>query len=235
MKAIAKLSSEERRSAIIKAVRQVFAEKGFHGTTTRELALAAGVSEALLFKHFPNKEALFAAMLMACCSEQDVGRFERVKELEPSSTTLVLMVHNLVSFLLGRTGAENEELAIQDRLMLRSLAEDGEFARHVYARLAEKWIPGIVACMQAATAAGDAEEVPVKSELAGWFAHSLPLMLHLLLLPTNPVVNFRVRQNALVEQTVWFLLRGMGLNDAAIKRHYNKKTLAVLDQLNELK
>jgi len=68
MKAAAKLSSEERRSAIIHAVRRVFAEKGFHGTTTRELALAAGVSEALLFKHFPNKEALFSAMLMACCT-----------------------------------------------------------------------------------------------------------------------------------------------------------------------
>ena len=45
----AKLSGEERRAAIIKAVRRLFAEKGFHGTTTRELAEAAGVSEALLF------------------------------------------------------------------------------------------------------------------------------------------------------------------------------------------
>src|SRR5271169_4739760 len=93
MKAVAKLSSEARRSAIIQAVRRVFAEKGFHGTTTRELARAAGVSEALLFRHFPNKEALFTAMLMACCTEQDIGRFERLKTLEPSSATLVLMVH----------------------------------------------------------------------------------------------------------------------------------------------
>ena len=50
-----KLSGDERRAAIIKAVQRVFAEKGFDGTTTRELASAAGVSEALLFKHFPNK------------------------------------------------------------------------------------------------------------------------------------------------------------------------------------
>src|SRR5258708_19206403 len=139
MKAVAKLSSEARRSAIIKAVRRVFAEKGFHGTTTRELALAAGVSEALLFKHFPNKEALFTAMLMACCTEQEIGRFERLKELEPGSATLVLMVHTLGSFFLCLT--EDEELAIQDRLMLRSLAEDGEFARHGYGRVAEDWIP----------------------------------------------------------------------------------------------
>jgi AcrR family transcriptional regulator len=228
MRAIAKLSSEERRSAIIMAVRRVFAEKGFHGTTTRELARAAEVSEALLFKHFPNKEALFTAMLMACCTEEDVVRFERLKALEPSSATLVLRVHNLVSFLLGRTGAQNEELAIQDRLMLRSLAEDGEFARHVHARLASNWIPGVVACMRAAAAAGDAEPGPVQADLAGWFTHSLPLMLHLLLLPTNPVVNFRVRRDALVEQTVWFLLRGLGMKDAALRRHYNKKALSLL-------
>ena len=48
-----RLSSEERRQAIVEAVKGVFAEKGFDGTTTRELASAAGVSEALseLSKH----------------------------------------------------------------------------------------------------------------------------------------------------------------------------------------
>src|SRR6266851_2438360 len=91
-----KMSSEERRAAIIKAVRQVFAEKGFHGTTTRALADAAGVSEALLFKHFPNKEALFSAMQL-CCIAQDHDKFERLFALEPSASTLVVMVHFVVS------------------------------------------------------------------------------------------------------------------------------------------
>ena len=63
MKTVTKLSGEERRAAIIKAVRKLFAAKGFDGTTTRELAAAAGGSEALLFKHFPNKEALVEAIL----------------------------------------------------------------------------------------------------------------------------------------------------------------------------
>src|SRR5271169_4783516 len=97
MKTTTKLSSEERRAAIIKAVRRVFAEKGFHGTTTRELADAAGISEALLFKHFPNKEALFSAIKLSCCKEQDRERFERLTALEPSTSTLVLLVHFLIS------------------------------------------------------------------------------------------------------------------------------------------
>ena len=78
VKVSAKLSGDERRAAIIKAVKRVFAEKGFDGTTTRELADAAGVSEALLFKHFPNKEALFWAVQLSCCDGQDLVRLERL-------------------------------------------------------------------------------------------------------------------------------------------------------------
>src|SRR3984893_16114283 len=96
-----KMSSEQRRAAIVKAVSLVFAEKGFDGTTTRELADAAGVSEALLFKHFPNKEALFTAISTSCCNHQnDDGRLARLKALEPSASTLVLMIHYMVSHLL---------------------------------------------------------------------------------------------------------------------------------------
>src|ERR1051325_12227756 len=125
-KAPERLSSEERRAAIIKAVRRTFAEKGFDGTTTRELAEAAGVSEALLFKHFPNKEALFDAMLISCCAGPDHDRVERLKALEPSASTLILMVHFLVSKLVG---FRDEDHCVQSRLVLRSLAEDGDFAR----------------------------------------------------------------------------------------------------------
>src|SRR5947209_6682713 len=125
MKATAKLSAEARRAAIVHAVRRVFAEKGFHGTTTRELAEAAEVSEALLFKHFPNKEALYSAMQLSCCSEQDHGRLERLKSLEPSASTLVLMVHFLVSRMVGGCASRDDDQVIQNRLMLRSLGEDG--------------------------------------------------------------------------------------------------------------
>src|SRR2546423_205093 len=159
--ATAKLSCEERRAAIIKAVRRLFAEKGFHGTTTRELAEAAGVSEALLFRHFPNKEALFTAMQLSCCNEQDQGLFERLRALEPGASTLVLLVHFLVSRVVRGCAVRDSEEAILDRLMLRSLAEDGEFARLFLRMLAESWIPKIEECLGAAVAAGEAVAGPV--------------------------------------------------------------------------
>ena len=56
-------SSIERHASLIAAAASLFARKGFNGTTTKEIAKAAGVSEALVFKHFPTKRALYGAIL----------------------------------------------------------------------------------------------------------------------------------------------------------------------------
>jgi AcrR family transcriptional regulator len=56
-------SSRARQADLIAAATSLFAARGFRGTTTKEIAKAAGVSEALLFKYFPTKRALYAAIL----------------------------------------------------------------------------------------------------------------------------------------------------------------------------
>ncbi|WP_455379635.1 TetR/AcrR family transcriptional regulator [Petrachloros mirabilis] len=56
-------SSHERQASIILTAAALFAAKGFSGTTTKDIAKSAGVSEALLFKYFPTKRALYAAIL----------------------------------------------------------------------------------------------------------------------------------------------------------------------------
>jgi AcrR family transcriptional regulator len=229
VKTTAKLAGAERRAAIIQAVRRVFAEKGFDGTTTRELADAAGVSEALLFRHFPNKEALFSAMLHSCCNAQELGRFERLQTLEPSTSTLVLMVHFLTALLVGGSASDGDERAISNRLMLRSLAEDGEFARVLLRKVADAWIPKIEECLAAAGAAGDAVTGPVGPGLAGWFSHHLAEVLLFHLLPPTPVVNYQVPRADLVAQAVWFILRGMGLKEKAIQHYYNPAALALFE------
>jgi AcrR family transcriptional regulator len=58
-----RFSSQERKTSIIVAASSIFAKKGFAGTTTREIAKSVGVSETLVFKHFPTKRALYAAIL----------------------------------------------------------------------------------------------------------------------------------------------------------------------------
>jgi AcrR family transcriptional regulator len=232
VKTTCRLSAEERRQAIIKAVRTVFAEKGFHGTTTRELAEAAGVSEALLFKHFPTKDALFSAMHLPCTDEQISAEVRRLMGLEPSTSTLVLLVHFLAAKMLvscaNNSGAADDR--VMNRLMLRSLMEDGEFARVILQTKASCWIGKMQECVKAAVAAGDLAPGPLTAQLSAWFVHHLFIMLMIHLRTPTPVVDYGLSREKLVEQAVWFALRGLGLKDEAVRRYYNPQAFALLSE-----
>ncbi len=54
---------KDRRQDILNAAMELFANKGFRGTTTRDLASHAEVNEAIIFRHFHNKEELYRAIL----------------------------------------------------------------------------------------------------------------------------------------------------------------------------
>jgi AcrR family transcriptional regulator len=70
----ARMAGEERRLQILDVAVSLFSQKGFRGTTTKEIATAAGVSEAMVFRHFATKQELYSAILdhKACAS----GRFD---------------------------------------------------------------------------------------------------------------------------------------------------------------
>lgn len=50
---------------MIETALDVFSRKGFDGATTKEIAVEAGVTEAIIFRHFPTKQALYSAVVMA--------------------------------------------------------------------------------------------------------------------------------------------------------------------------
>ena len=58
-----RLAATDRRRQLLEASLDLFAAKGFEGTTTKKIAAAAGVTEAIIFRHFPNKQALYSAVL----------------------------------------------------------------------------------------------------------------------------------------------------------------------------
>jgi AcrR family transcriptional regulator len=55
-------TAEERREAVLEVGMSAFAEKGFLGTPTTEVAKAAGISQAYLFRLFPTKTDLILAV-----------------------------------------------------------------------------------------------------------------------------------------------------------------------------
>src|SRR3954454_12656973 len=58
-----RLPASDRRRQLIETALDFFSRKGFQGATTKEIAAAAGVTEAIIFRHFPSKQALYSAVL----------------------------------------------------------------------------------------------------------------------------------------------------------------------------
>jgi AcrR family transcriptional regulator len=58
-----RMTAEDRRLQILRVAVSLFSRRGFGGTTTREIAQAAGVSEAMVFRHFATKQELYRAIL----------------------------------------------------------------------------------------------------------------------------------------------------------------------------
>lgn len=57
------MSGDKRREQILQTAVDLFSQRGFRGTTTKEIARVAGVSEAMVFRHFATKDALYGAIL----------------------------------------------------------------------------------------------------------------------------------------------------------------------------
>lgn len=66
-----KLKRADRRRAIVDAAIRLFADRGFRGVTTRELARSVGVTEPVLYEHFRTKTDLYSAII-ECASQEGV-------------------------------------------------------------------------------------------------------------------------------------------------------------------
>jgi AcrR family transcriptional regulator len=156
----ARMSSEERRDAILKAALKLFSERGFRGTTTRALAEEVGVTEPVLYEHFKSKRDLYLAIIDAKSREgmargmalvmpyaearDDRGFFLRLGEFilechsaDPSYSRLLLLTAledaELGNVFYERQSEGREQLAEYIRLRI----EEGAF-REVDPRIAAR-------------------------------------------------------------------------------------------------
>jgi TetR/AcrR family transcriptional regulator, transcriptional repressor of aconitase len=212
--AMTRLDSDERREAVVAAAVPLFARKGFAGTTTKELAEAAGISEALLFRHFPSKKHLYEEILRLGCEGHPA--LECLAALAPSTASLVQMTHFMVRYFLLGKGADRVELDTRLRLILHSLLEDGEYARELFDRIFELIHPLFAASVEAAVAAGDLTPDAIHTANRFWFGHHVTAMVALVFLPGRAAITYEGTPAALVEEASRFILRGIGLKDATI-------------------
>ena len=227
------LTGEERKHSIIKAARPLFAEKGFHGTSIREIAKAADVSEALIYKHFPSKEALYDELLDYAREVLRIG-FTGLDALEYGTQTLVIMIFTIVELIMLDVPGRIPDQKMHERLLFQSLIGDTVFARSHFRMLKENWEDTVDACFEAAMEAGDIEESPISPANRMWFVHHLAMALNLCHLTGEPTFEYDVSREELAEQATLFCLKGMGMTDEAIKEYYNPEELReVLDLLYE--
>ncbi len=76
-----RMTAEDRKLQILRVAVSLFSQRGFGGTTTKEIAQAAGVSEAMVFRHFATKQELYSAILdHKACSGDSMNPEQMVAE-----------------------------------------------------------------------------------------------------------------------------------------------------------
>jgi len=229
IKLSSRLSFNERRQAIIESVKDVFANTGFDGTTSRELAKAAGISEALLYKYFPTKLSLYNAMLGASLETPGWLVSNHLEALKPSTATLITMVDSLVSHVL-----ESRSVYVHDgvlgRLAVRSLLDDGAFVRALLKPFTNNWVAVFEKSLKGAAAAGDLREYPGNPDLCAWFVYHVAFGLALHFFPNTAAIDYKVPKHTLIQEAVCFALRGIGLKEELIKRHYDSRSTCRIER-----
>ena len=121
----ARPTSAERRIQILREAARCFGTRGFRGTTTRDVAAAVGITEAALYRHFPSKEAMYAAIIdartavptMVSALEPHAAARDDRRVFTQLALAIVASVESDPSFL---------------RLLLYSALEGHEMARPFY-------------------------------------------------------------------------------------------------------
>ena len=112
-----RLPAAERRALLLDCALRAFARGTYRGTTTAEIARAAGVTEPVLYKHFPSKRDLYIACLEAAW-ERTQARWAEAMEAEDDPAEWLPA--------MGRATYGTEEHALVANVWLQALGEASE-------------------------------------------------------------------------------------------------------------
>jgi|SRR5581483_1166377 len=119
-------TAADRKEQILEIATGLFAQQGFQGTTTKQIAESSGVTEALIFRHFPSKEELYWAVI-----ERKInlaGPAERMRERLRVSGTDLEVLSGVAQEILERR-AKDQTLS---RLLLYSALENHRLSHRFF-------------------------------------------------------------------------------------------------------
>ncbi len=138
-----------RRTALVDAAITLFAEHGFTPASLEEIGAAAGVSGPAVYRHFPSKQAVLAAILVGQSTELLAGGREVIARVPDPERAITELVAFHVDFSVTRSGV----IRIQDRDLDKLSDEDQHTARSAQRAYVELWVGVLQALHPAETAA----------------------------------------------------------------------------------
>lgn len=121
-----RISAPSRRQQILEVATRLFSRQGFHGTTTQQIARQAGITEALVFRHFPRKQDLYWAVL-EFKSRASAGRellLHALRDPRPETEVLAEIAEDIL-----RRNSTDETLT---RLLLFSALEEHRLSQRFF-------------------------------------------------------------------------------------------------------
>jgi AcrR family transcriptional regulator len=134
-----RLSAPERREAILAAAHDLFAERGFRGVTTRELAAAVGVTEPVLYQHFPSKRDLYRALIERKM-EKAHGLHEDFRAICRDPQDPKAFLQQLAAMIMAWHQADPSFM----RLLLLSSLENHELREMFHERMMNSYFPTLI-------------------------------------------------------------------------------------------
>ena len=124
-----------RRDQILSTAADLFAQRGFHGTSVADLGAACGMSGPALYKHFPSKDAVLAAMLVSISEQLLAVGTQRSAEADDPLAALHALIDWHISFAL----ANKSLIVVQDRDWSSLPAEAREKVRTLQREYVDLW------------------------------------------------------------------------------------------------
>jgi len=121
-----RLKAAERKASILAVAKVLFADKGYHGVSVDEIAKRLGVSPAILYQHFPSKEALYEEVL----SENSAKRESYIEAILTEPTDFVSVLKRMTSIYVESVSSDPDFL----RMELMSALEGSHTATSFFER-----------------------------------------------------------------------------------------------------
>jgi AcrR family transcriptional regulator len=130
----------DRRAALLASAAELFAERGFARVSLEDLGAAAGISGPAVYRHFPGKQAVLAALLVGVSEDLVAGGSRVIADAPDTPTALRGLVAFHVEFALSNP----DVIVVQDRDLDSLAKDDRDAVRRLQRSYIEAWV-GVLA------------------------------------------------------------------------------------------